>query len=44
MIQVKDVSDDLHRRLKARAAREGMSLSDYIQRELEQVAEPPDNT
>ena len=41
MIQVRDVPDDVHSILKARAAREGMSLSDYIKRELEHSAERP---
>jgi len=41
MIQVRDVSDALHRTLKARAAREGMSLSDFIKKELERTAERP---
>jgi antitoxin FitA len=41
MIQVRDVPDAVHSTLKARAAREGMSLSDYIKRELERVAERP---
>ena len=30
MIQLRHVPDDLHRRLKARAALEGLSLSDYL--------------
>jgi antitoxin FitA len=41
MIQVRDVPDEVHSTLKARAAREGMSLSDFIKRELECVAERP---
>ena len=41
MIQVRDVSDDVHRVLKSRAALEGMSLSDFLKRELERVAERP---
>jgi plasmid stability protein len=41
MIQVRNVPEALHRALKARAAREGMSLSDYIKRELEQTVERP---
>jgi plasmid stability protein len=41
MIQVRDVPEDVHGTLKARAAREGMSLSDFIKRELERVAERP---
>jgi plasmid stability protein len=41
MIQVRDVPDQVHGTLKARAAREGMSLSDFIKKELEHVAERP---
>ena len=41
MIQVRDVPDRVHSTLKSRAAREGMSLSDFIKRELERVAERP---
>ena len=41
MIQVRDVPEQVHGTLKARAAREGMSLSDFIKRELERVAEQP---
>jgi antitoxin FitA len=35
MIQVRNVPEKLHRTLKTRAAAEGLSLSDYIKRELE---------
>jgi antitoxin FitA len=35
MIQIRNVPDDLHRALKMRAAAAGMSLSDYIKRELD---------
>lgn len=42
MIQVRDVPETVHRTLKTRAAQEGMSLSDFIKRELEKVAEKPD--
>jgi antitoxin FitA len=38
MIQVRNVPDEMHRALKTRAAAEGMSLSDYIKRELGHVA------
>ncbi len=38
MIQIRHVPDALHRRLKARAAAAGMSLSDYLQRELARLA------
>ena len=34
MIQVRNVPDEMHRALKTSAAAEGMSLSDYIKREL----------
>ena len=43
MIQVRGVSDELHGTLKARAAREGMSLSDFIKRELERTARASDH-
>lgn len=39
MVQIRHVPDDLHRRLKARAAHAGMSLSDYLLKEMEQVAQ-----
>ena len=39
MIQIRHVPDALHRRLKARAAGAGMTLSDYLRGELERVAE-----
>jgi len=41
MIQIRNVPDDLHRRLKVRAAQEGMTLSDYLLSEVEQIAEKP---
>ena len=41
MIQIRHVPDELHRKLKARAAMEGMSLSDYLRREVELIAERP---
>lgn len=34
MIQIRNVPDELHRELKMRAAAAGMSMSDYIKREL----------
>ena len=39
MIQIRHVPDALHRRLRARAALAGMSLSDYLRLELEASAE-----
>jgi antitoxin FitA len=41
MIQLRHVPDALHRRLKVRAAQAGMSLSDYLIREVRKVAERP---
>jgi plasmid stability protein len=41
MIQIRNVPDALHRRLKSRAALAGMSLSDYLLREIREVAERP---
>lgn len=41
MLQVRNVPDSLHRQLKARAALEGISLSDFVLRELEKVARHP---
>lgn len=41
MIQVRNVPDPVHRKLKARAALAGMSLSDYVLKELERALERP---
>ena len=41
MIQIRHVPDPLHRKLKARAALEGKSLSDYLLREIRRIAERP---
>ena len=41
MVQVRNVPIELHRRLKARAAIEGMTMSDFIRRELTKVLERP---
>lgn len=41
MIQIRNVPDALHRRLKSRAALAGMSLSDYLLGEIRAVAERP---
>ena len=41
MIQIRNVPDDLHRSLKARAAREGRTLSDLILSDLPRLAEKP---
>ena len=41
MIQLRNVPDELHKVLKARAAMEGMTLSDYLIAEVSRVAERP---
>jgi len=41
MIQVRNVPDSVHRKLKSRAAEEGISLSDYVLREMKHLAERP---
>jgi plasmid stability protein len=39
MIQIRNVPDQLHRKLKMRAAEQGVSLSDYILIELRRYAD-----
>jgi len=41
MIQIRNVPEPLHRKLKARAAMEGMTLSDYLMSEIRRSAEKP---
>jgi len=41
MIQIRNVPDELHRALKARAALVGMTLSDYLLAELRALAVRP---
>ena len=41
MVQIRNVPDALHRRLKSRAALAGMSLSDYLLNEIRAAAERP---
>ena len=41
MIQIRNVPDALHRRLKARAALLGLSLSDYLLQQIREVADRP---
>jgi len=41
MLQVRNVPDELHRTLKVRAAERGMTLSDYVLSELEEIAGKP---
>jgi antitoxin FitA len=40
-IQIRRVPDALHRKLKARAAKAGMSLSGYLRNEIRLIAERP---
>jgi len=44
MIQLRHVPDALHRKLKARATDEGLSLSDYLIREAQRLVERPTMT
>jgi plasmid stability protein len=41
MLQIRNVPDALHRKLKARAALAGMSMSEYALRELSKALERP---
>jgi len=41
MIQLRHVPEAVHRRLKSRAALAGLSLSDFLVREVRKIAEEP---
>jgi len=41
LLQVRDVPEDVHRTLKARAALSGVSLSEYVRGVLERTATRP---
>ena len=41
LIQLRNVPDDLHSILKARASAAGMSLSEYLLAEIREIAECP---
>ena len=41
MVQIRNVPAEFHRRLKARAALEGLSMSDYILREVGKSLDVP---
>jgi len=41
MIQIRNVPDEVHRTLKVRAAQAGMSLSEFLLREVIHVAQRP---
>ena len=43
MIQVRHGPEELHRELKVRAAREGVTLSDFVLHELERAVAVPSN-
>lgn len=41
MVQIRNVPVELHRKLKARAAIEGLSMSDFVMRELRKALDRP---
>jgi plasmid stability protein len=41
MVQIRNVPEDLHRKLKARAALASMSISEYLLREIEKSLARP---
>lgn len=41
MIQIRNVPDEVHREVKSRAAMAGMSLSDYLLRDLQRTIAVP---
>ncbi len=41
MIQIRNVPDPIHRKLKSRAAAAGMTLTDFLLAELADIAERP---
>jgi antitoxin FitA len=41
MVQIRNVPEEIHRTLKARAALAGMSLSDYLLDEIRRFAQRP---
>lgn len=41
MVQIRNVPSELHRRLKSRAALEGMSMSDFVLREVKKTLDRP---
>lgn len=41
MIQIRNVPDEIHREAKARAAREGLTLSDFALRALQRELDRP---
>ena len=41
LVQIRDVPEDVHRTLKARAAMSGVSMSEYLRSELARMAARP---
>lgn len=41
MIQIRNVPDEVHRKLRVRAIREGVTLSELLAREARRLAEQP---
>ena len=41
MLQIRNLPDEVHRRLKSRAALAGMSMSDFVLREIERMLSRP---
>ena len=41
MVQIRSIPQGLHRRLKARAALEGVSMSSYVLREIQKSLDRP---
>ncbi len=41
VVQIRSVPVDLHRRLKARAAMEGLTMSDFVLREVRKALDRP---
>jgi hypothetical protein len=41
MVQIRSVPVELHRKLKARAAMEGLSMSDFVLREIRKALDRP---
>jgi plasmid stability protein len=41
MLQVRNVPDEVHARLKERAKAAGMTMSEYVLRELKELADKP---
>jgi plasmid stability protein len=41
MVQIRNIPNAVHRRLKARAATEGMTMSDFILREVRKALDRP---